>query len=271
MDLLLEAVRRRFGYDFQHYSRESLKRRVLQVLSNCGEQKISAIIPRLLYEPTFLNQFIATLAVTVTTLFRNPQVYQILRNEVIPILKTYPFFNIWHAGCATGEEVYSIAILLEEAGLLDRAQLYATDMNFQSLQIAQRGVYSTHNLPEYTDNYRLSGGQGKFEHYYQIQEGRICMDPELKRNMLFSTHNLADDTGFMEAHLILCRNVLIYFDRTLQNKVLHLIDDSLARGGFLCLGSKETLAFSEVAKQFTAVSESMRIFRKQVSPGKQLS
>lgn len=263
--LLLEALRLRFGYDFHHYSQDSLKRRILQSLTEYREKRVSAVIPRLLYEQTFLDQFIASLAVTVTTLFRDPPLYRILRDAVVPVLRTYPFVTLWHAGCATGEEVYAMAILLQEEGLLARAQFYATDLNGASLRIAEKGLYPAHKLKEYSDNYRQAGGKGTFMDHCQIKKKHLQMDPELKRNMLFSTHNLASDAVFTQAHVILCRNVLIYFNRTLQNKVLHLLSDSLVRGGFLCLGDKESLAFSEVANHFTVLSETMRVFKKQPS------
>ncbi|MEO5331698.1 MAG: protein-glutamate O-methyltransferase CheR [Magnetococcus sp. YQC-5] len=265
IQLLLEALRLRYGYDFRSYTRSSLNRRILHCLSICDFKYISEIIPRLLHEGMFLNRLISTLTVTVSSMFRDPDVFKALREKVIPILKTYPFINIWHAGCATGEEVYSMAILLKEVGLYDRAQFYATDMDEESLKKATDGNFPIEKLEEFSKNYQLAGGKKNFLDYVRIQGNVLQIDPALKKNVMFANHNLAGDGVFAEMHLILCRNVLIYFDATLQEKVIQLFSDSLARGGFLCLGSNETLEFTKLHDQFTPVIKKYRICRKIIS------
>ncbi|HIJ85708.1 MAG: cheR [Magnetococcales bacterium] len=263
VDLLLEALRRRFGYDFSHYSSEYVHRRLRDCLSHCHLTHISEIIPRLLYDRLFLETLIGRLTVTTTALFRDPTAYIALLEQVFPLLATYPFFNIWHAGCSTGEEVYSLAILLEEAGLYDRCRIYATDINGAALEQAREGVYPVARLEDSGKNYLLAGGRYQLCNWFHARYDLARFDPQLTRNVLFSQHNLATDGVFAETHLILCRNVLIYFDSTLQNRVLDLFHESLDLGGFLILGAQETLRFSGVHDCFVTVSEKEKLWRKR--------
>lgn len=265
IELVLEALRLRYGYDFRSYNRTSLSRRVRHCLSLCEFKHISQIIPRLLHEGLFLSRLISTLTVTVSSMFRDPEVFKSLQEKVIPVLKTHPFINIWHAGCATGEEVYSMAILLKEVGLYDRTQLYATDLDEDSLLKAAQGSFPLAKLEEFSANYKLAGGKKEFLDYAQIQDNVLQMDSGLKKNIMFANHNLAGDGVFAEMHLILCRNVLIYFEPVLQEKVLQLFSDSLSRGGFLCLGSHETVEFTKLHDQFTPVVKKFRICRKIIT------
>lgn len=263
VQLVLEALKLRYGYDFSNYARSSLTRRILHCLATCSLNHVSEIIPKLLHEGVFLNRLITTLSVTVTTMFRDPPVYKTLRDKVFPTLKKHPFINVWHAGCATGEEVYSLAIFLKEHKLYDQARIYATDLNDNALEKAKEGVYPKKNLAEYEKNYTKSGGNKKFSNYYQEKEGQLHMDASLKKNILFANHNLATDGVFSEMHLILCRNVLIYFDRTLQERVLKLFHQSLEPDGFLCLGDKENMDFFKERLHFKSISRNHRICQKK--------
>ncbi|MBF0370259.1 MAG: protein-glutamate O-methyltransferase CheR [Magnetococcales bacterium] len=263
IELLLEALRQRCGFDFQHYSQASLRRRLRHSLLPFNFEHISEAIPRIIHDRTFLDKLIYTLSVTVTELFRDPPFYRKVREKVIPILKTFPFINIWHAGCATGEEVYSMAIILKEEGLLDRARIYATDINGKSLEQAREGIYSIENLRDYTKNYQKAGGKLSLSDYYHSKYDLVRMDPELKENVVFANYNLVTDNVFTEVHLVFCRNVLIYFDRTLQDRVLNLFHDSLVRGGVLCLGTKESIGFSDVSGKFTTLSDHLKIYQKR--------
>jgi chemotaxis protein methyltransferase CheR len=264
IDLLLEAIYRRYGYDFRNYARSSLMRRLEYIRQKSGVARISDMIAKVLYDEEFVNKLLLDISVTVTEMFRDPEFFSELRHKVIPLLKTYPFVKIWHAGCATGEEVYSMAILLQEEGFYDRVQIYATDMNEASLQTAQEGIYPLENMRLFTTNYLKSGGRASFSDYYYAKYKMAKMDEKLNRNIVFTNHNLVTDSTFGEMHLIVCRNVLIYFDRTLQNKVFSLFHESLNHRGFLCLGSKESLEFSEIRQCYEAVSPKWKIFRKQL-------
>ncbi len=265
IQLLLQALRMRYGYDFSSYSRSSLHRRIRHCLSLCDFNHISEIIPPLLHEGLFLNRLISTLTVTVSSMFRDPKVFKAIREQVIPVLKTHPFINIWHAGCATGEEVYSMAILLREAGLYDRTHLYATDMNADSLQKAAEGIFPAEKFKEFSDHYKQAGGVHNLLDYGFIHGTVLKMNAALRKNMIFANHNLVSDHVFGEMHLILCRNVLIYFDLVLQEKVIQLFNDSLVRGGFLCLGQSETLQFTKLHNQFLHVDKKHKICRKIMS------
>ncbi|MBF0370400.1 MAG: protein-glutamate O-methyltransferase CheR [Magnetococcales bacterium] len=262
--LLLETLRLRFGYDFHNYAKASLNRRIRSCLASCMLDNIADIIPRLLHEGRFHNRLIAAMTVSVTTMFRDPKIYQGMREKVLPLLKTYPLVNIWHAGCSTGEEVYSMAIMLREEGLLKRVQIYATDLNEIALAKARTGLYSIDSLNEFSENYQKAGGSGLFTDHCRIKGGEVEMDPELCREVMFVRHNLVTDGVFGEMHLILCRNVLIYFDRSLQERVLGLFNESLVSGGFLCLGDKESLDYSDVRNRFKPVVKKLRIFRKRL-------
>ena len=217
---------------------------------------------RVLRDPDFLQQILLDFSINVTEMFRDPDFYKAIRKEVVPLLKTYPFIKIWHAGCSTGEEVYSMAILLQEEGLLERTQIYATDFNQNVLKSAKEGIYSVENVKEYTQNYLRAGGKENFSDYYTAHYDRVMMNKDLCENVLFAHHNLVTDSVFSEVNLVICRNVLIYFERVLQNRVVGLFKDSLISGGILCLGSKESLQFNEHAQLFSPFVGKEKIYRK---------
>lgn len=260
--LLIEALNQKYGYDFSHYSQASLKRRIHHFLSKTECRRVSELIPRLLYDTNFFKSLIRTLSIPVTEMFRDPFVYRMIRKKVVPYLKTYPFIKIWHAGCASGEEVYSIAILLKEEGLYDRAIIYATDFNDETLERAKSGIYPIDRIKEYTVNYQRAGGRNSLSSYYYSKYDSVIMNKALKKNIVFSSHNLATDSMFGEMHLIICRNVMIYFDKVLQNRVLKLFHESLAAKGFLCLGTKESLKFSEVEQHFKRFGNREKIYQR---------
>ncbi|MBN1657546.1 MAG: protein-glutamate O-methyltransferase CheR [Anaerolineae bacterium] len=262
IDLLLDALYRRYGYDFRHYAQASIRRRVLHLLAKSSCQRISDLIPRLLHDEAFSAAVINDLTITVTDMFRDPTFYWAVRQAVFPYLSTYPFFKAWVAGCATGEEVYSLAILLSEEGLYDRATLFGTDVNDTALQKAREGIFDLKNIQRYTANYQQAGGMRSFANYYHARYQSAIMDQALKSNITFASHNLVTDGVFSEVHLIFCRNVLIYFDRSLQSRVLEILADSLCRGGFLCLGMKETIEFSGVQDRFQVVDARAKIYQK---------
>lgn len=263
LHLFLEAMYQRYGYDFRHYAQASVRRRVRHLAAKNGYARVSEMLSRLLHDDVFAQAAIYDFSVTVTEMFRDPQFYSLLRKNVVPYLKTYPFIKVWHAGCATGEEVYSLAILLQEEGLYERATIFATDFNEAILEKAREGIYGLKDIRQYTSNYQQAGGTRSFADYYHAQYELAIMEQSLKRNITFASHNLVTDGVFGEMHLIFCRNVLIYFDKTLQNRVLSLFSDSLNRGGYLCLGSKETLEFSSVAGHFKVVDAAARIYQKR--------
>ena len=262
IDLLLEAVFRRYGHDFRHYARASVERRVRQFLPKIQCASVSEIIPKILHDEDVFAYFLRQLSIPVTEMFRDPPVYRALRDQILPVLKTYPFVRIWHAGCATGEEAYSLAILLQEEGLYKRSNIFATDFNDGVLQTAREGIYDLENVKLFSRNYQEFGGRQSFSEYYHAHYNAIALDNSLKEKITFANHNLVSDTVFTEAQLILCRNVLIYFDRDLQNRVLRLFRDSLAKGGFLVLGTKETLMFSDVRDDFSVIDDKMKIYKK---------
>lgn len=260
--VLLDGIRKRYGYDFSNYSTSSLHRRLELAREHAGVTRYTELLDLLFHDEQAFERFLPFLSVTVTEMFRDPAFYRGLRGRIIPMLKTFPFIKIWHAGCATGEEAYSMAILLHEEGYLDRARIYATDFNNHSLEVAQRAVYPSQNMKRDAKNYRASGGHRDFSSYYRAGYEFAKIKSFLKDRITFSYHNLVTDGVFGEMNLILCRNVLIYFDRDLQNRVLQLFESSLRHGGVLCLGSKETLAFSSVASTFTAIDGGQKIYRK---------
>lgn len=261
LKLLIEAINTRYEYDFSDYAQASFKRRVKNFMVKKGLSSISQIIPLVLHDKNYFFDFIYSLSVTVTEMFRDPFVYKAIRKHVIPYLKTFPFLKIWHAGCATGEEVYAMAILLAEEGLLARTQIYATDFNDLSLTTAKNGIYSLEQIKSYTDNYNKAGGTASFSDYFHAQYDSAIMDSELKKNIVFTNHNLAIDSSFGEMHFIVCRNVLIYFNRNLQDRVLCLFVESLHDKGFICLGTKESLFYSSVQNKFNTVAENEKIFQ----------
>ena len=235
VEAFVAAMKAMHGYDFTGYGRASLQRRLQGLVMEGGYENLSALTGRVLRDPKLVPGIVAGLSVPVSEMFRNPSVFAALKNEVLPVLASYPRFNIWQAGCAHGEEVYSLAILLEEAGLYDRAQIFATDFSDAALARAQEGIFPAREAKTYSENYLAAGGTRSLSDYYVARYERIKLDERLQRNVNFANHNLATDGVFCEANLILCRNVLIYFNNTLQNRVLELFRDSLVRGGFLCL------------------------------------
>ena len=263
ISLLLEAIYQKYGYDFRQYSEAHIRRRIMNRMAMSGLGDVSQIQSKVLNDETFASQVLQDLSITVTEMFRDPGFYRSLRENVIPILKTYPFIKIWHAGCATGEEAYSMAIIMQEEGLYDRTTIYATDFNPRALNQAKEGIFSNKTMKEYTANYQLSGGKDSFSSYYTSDHGNVIMNQSLKKNIVWANHNLVTDSVFAEAHLILCRNVLIYFDKNLQNKVQKLFHNSLINGGILCLGSKESLRFTDLHGEYTELDKKHRIFKKK--------
>ena len=265
IELLLEAIYRRYGYDFRDYSRAHVKRRILHRLANSGLKSISEIQGQVLHNKDCFESLIRDLSINVTEMYRDPGFYKIVRDEVIPILRTYPYLKIWHAGCSTGEEVYSFAIMLKEEGLNNRTQIYATDINRDVLEVAKKGIYSIENIKNYTANYQKAGGRNSFSDYYIAKYNSVMVDPLLKQNIVFAEHNLVTDSVFAEVNMVVCRNVLIYFNRELQNKVLRLFDKSLVKGGFIGLGNKETLMFTDISSAYSVLSEREKVYKKKIS------
>lgn len=261
VDLFVRALRLRHGYDFSQYAPASLKRRVLQLVQSEQTGTVSELTTRVLHDPDFLAVALEGLSVPVSEMFRDPDVFRALREQVFPVLASYPQINIWQAGCAHGQEVYSLAILLEEAGLYERAQIYATDFNENALVHAQEGIYPAREAQLWSRNYLAAGGSHSLADYYSARYERIKLDQRLRRNVIFANHNLVADEVFCEAHLVLCRNVLIYFSDPLQDRTLSLFRDSLVRGGFLCLGTRESLDFAPSAADFAPVDAALRIYR----------
>jgi chemotaxis protein methyltransferase CheR len=259
--LFLEALNLRHGYDFRQYAPASLKRRVLALTAALNARSISEITEKLIHDEALLPKVIEKLSVPVSEMFREPRTFALLREMVLPQLASFPHVNIWQAGCAHGEEVYSLAILLAEAAITTRAQIYATDISDAALTRAQEGIYPSREMPLYRENYKVAGGTRQLDDYCTERYNYVKMHDELRGRITFANHNLVSDGVFGEMHLILCRNVLIYFNDALQDRVLHLFRDSLARGGYLCIGSKETLAYSGVKDQFRALRKGIPLFK----------
>jgi chemotaxis protein methyltransferase CheR len=266
LDLFVRALKLRHGYDFGEYARASFRRRVQTLLQTLNCATIGEMTGRVLRDDTLLPQVIAGLSVPVSEMFRDPPVFRALREEVLPLLASYPRINVWQAGCAFGQEVYSLAILLEEAGLYDRSQIYATDFSDAAIARAQEGIFPAREARLYSENYLAAGGRHSLADYYHARYELITIDARLRRNVTFANHNLVCDGVFCEAHLILCRNVLIYFTDPLQNHVLELFRDSLVRKGFLCLGTRENISFARAAKDFRAIDPKLRIFQLDRTP-----
>jgi chemotaxis protein methyltransferase CheR len=260
---ILDIIFRKYGYDFREYSEAHIKRRLYSRMLMTGIDDVDQFKNRIINDDLFAAGLIHELSITVTEMFRDSSFYRSVRENVIPILKTYPFIKIWHAGCSTGEEAYSMAILLKEEGLYDRSTIYATDFNQRALNLAKDGIYSNELIKEYTTNYQLSGGKESFSDYYTSNYDHVIMRQSLKKNIVWANHNLVTDSVFAEVHLILCRNVMIYFDKTLQNKVQKLFFESLVNGGVLCLGSKESLKFTELFYEYVEVDKVHRIYKKK--------
>jgi chemotaxis protein methyltransferase CheR len=262
VDLLLEALVRYWGYDFRHYARPSLIRRIRKVLHNQGLPSMSALQERLLRDAGMMNEFVDMVGVHTTAMFRDPDFYLALRREVVPLLRTYPFIRIWHAGCATGEEVYSLAILLQEEGIYDRCRLYATDLSDGVLEKARKGIFPLAAMRDYTMAYQSSGGRQEFSSYYSADQKSAILKQSLRSNVIFAQHNLASDGVFNEFHLVLCRNVGIYFDEPLRQRMHELIYNSLVPLGLIGLGKKESLRFTTYAERYHELPSEVRLYRK---------
>ena len=262
IELLLEGVFRHYGFDFRAYAYASIRRRLWKRVEGEELRSISELQAKILHDQEAMERLLLDLSVNVTAMFRDPTFYREFRAKVIPLMRTYPFIRIWHAGCSTGEEVFSMAILLEEEGLYDRARLYATDINDVVLQRAKQGIFPLDRMQEYTDNYMKAGGTRSFSEYYTAKYDGALFSPALTRNIVFSQHNLVTDRSFAEFHVIFCRNVLIYFDKTLQNRVHSLFYDSLVMFGIMALGSKESLKFSQYEPCYERLSDSEKLYRK---------
>ncbi len=261
--LLLDAVFGRYGYDFRGYARASIRRRILQFMGMTGVDSISDMIPRLIHDSSFFEKMVREFSITVTEMFRDPSLFLSLRQNILPLLKSYPFIRIWHAGCATGEEAYSLAILMQEEELGKKATFFATDFNDNALKKARDGIFELDHAKAYTQNYQQAGGKHSFSEYYHSRYGALAVKRALKEKITFANHNLVTDQVFSETHLILCRNVLIYFNKKLQERVLRLFYESLVHGGFLCLGMKESLLFSGYQDRFKVIDQKNKIFQKR--------
>lgn len=263
IQLLLEALYQRYHYDFRHYARASIKRRLVQARAQLGFPSVSAMQDRVLHDPAMLPRLLSFLTVQVSEMFRDPSYFRALREKVLPHLRTYPSLKVWIAGCSTGEEVYSLAILFREEGLYDRTIFYATDINPDALATAESGVYALDRIRKFTENHQASGGKSSLSDYYTAAYGRAAFDNSLRNRVVFSDHSLVTDAVFAEMHLISCRNVMIYFDRPLQDRAIGLFRESLTRKGFLGLGSKESLRFSAHAAAFVEFAAAEKIYQRR--------
>jgi chemotaxis protein methyltransferase CheR len=262
MRLLLEAVYRHHGYDFRGYARGSLRRRLWRRIEAESLQTISGLQEKVLHDPSAMDRLLIDLSISVTAMFRDPSFYLGFRSKVVPLLRTYPFIRIWAAGCSSGEEVYSMAILLREEGLHERARIYATDMNQPILDNARRAVIPLERMRAYTQNYIRAGGKRAFSEYYEADGKNARVDSDLLSNVVFAQHNLVSDRRFNEFNVILCRNVMIYFDRELQDHVHDLLYESLVRYGILALGHKETIRFTSHAGRYEELDPVEKIYRR---------
>lgn len=263
IELLLNDVLELYGYDFNLYSKASLFRRINRLYSLDKFTSFGNFRNKIITDKDYFKRFIEEITVNVTEMFRDPYFYKTIREELLPQLATKPFIRIWHAGCSTGEEVYSMAILLQEANLLKKSLIYATDINPDVLEKAKSGIFPLSQLRQYSENYILSGGRQDFSSYYSANYGSAKFNESLSERMIFSTHNLVSDGSFNEFHLIMCRNVFIYFDKDLQQHVFNLFDSSLEKLGYLAMGSKETLKFSPIFPKYKQIGKE-KIWRKIV-------
>ncbi|QCR33704.1 protein-glutamate O-methyltransferase CheR [Lysinibacillus sp. SGAir0095] len=262
VDLLLKAIFRLSGYDFRLYNRSSITRRIHNRMRVSNLSTITQLTNLVIHDQDYLHQILNDFSINVTEMFRNPSFFRAFRNEVIPKLRDYPEIRIWHAGCATGEEVFSMAILMEEEGLMDKTTIFATDMNEDVLEKAKNGVFPIHKMQAYTKNYQLAGGKESFSKYYKTDRQNAYFHNSLLKNIIFAQHNLVTDQSFNEFHVIICRNVLIYFTQLLQNQVQNLFYESLMNGGYLGLGDKETLRFVDIMSNYHEVNGNERIYQK---------
>ena len=266
--LLFDAIYLKYHYDFRGYAEASAKRRVRTAMIRLACATVSQLQDRVLHDPAAFADVLDVLTVPVSEMFRDPGYFKALRDRVVPILRTYPSLKVWVAGCSTGEEAYSLAILLREEGLLERTIIYATDINPRTLQQAEAGIYDIDRVPGFSENYRRSGGRASLSEHYTARYGRAVIDKSLKRHIVFSDHSLATDSVFAEVQLVSCRNVLIYFKRELQDRAVGLFHEALCRRGFLGIGSKESLHWSAYAAAFEDVAGEDRIFQKRDEDGR---
>jgi len=263
LDLLMEAIYRKYHHDFRGYAVSSMKRRLRHALTKLGCGTLSRLQERILREPEIFRELLSLLTIQVSEMFRDPDFFRTIRSEVVPVLATYPSLKIWIAGCSMGEEVYSYAILLREEGLLDRTLIYATDIDPDALRAAEAGVYPLDRLAGFSEAYLAAGGRGSLADYYSVAYDSAVFDSSLRKDIVFADHSLATDGVFGEMQLVSCRNVLIYFDRELQDRAVALFRDSLCRKGFLALGSRETLEFSRHTADFALFSRPQKIYRRE--------
>ena len=263
VQMLLDDVNTHYGYDFRNYAQSSLIRRLSRIMHVSKLPSFAEMRYKVIHDEEFFEYFLQEVTVNETEMFRDPEFFNALRKEVLPLLSTYPLIRIWHAGCSTGEEVYSMAIMLLEEGLLHRSLLYATDLNQHVLEIAKRGAYSMQEMKLNTENYISAGGNQELSSYYEVKNGQAIFSDILKNRMIFSMHNLEADQSFNEFNLIVCRNVLIYFNKSLQDKVLRLFNESLSNFGFLVLGVKESLNFTDIKENFKPVNQSQKIYKRK--------
>ncbi|HEY9760666.1 MAG TPA: protein-glutamate O-methyltransferase CheR [Oculatellaceae cyanobacterium] len=264
IDQLLEKIFDKYGFDFREYARASFKRRLGAVLRAEHIVTISELEQRVLTEPTLMHRFVHSITVSTTSMFRDPTFYGAFRNIVLPVLRTYPFVRFWHAGCATGEEVYSYAILLQEEALADRCRIYATDIDAVSVEKAKAGVFNMSSMKEYSTNYIQAGGKYSLSNYYTAMNEHAVFSKALRENIVFAQHNLVSDSSFNEFHVILCRNVMIYFNNQLREKVLSLFHDSLCPFGILGLGSKESLRFTSIDPCYEQLVAGEQLYRRVI-------
>jgi chemotaxis protein methyltransferase CheR len=262
LELLLEAVFRQYGYDFREYARTSIRRRIRNIMTGEGLQTISALQDRILHDLAVWERFLQGISVSVSAMFRDPHFFLAFRRHAVPVLRTYPFIRIWQAGCSLGEEAYSLAILLQEEGLYDRSLIYATDINESTLRQAREGIYPAELMQKYTQNYMLAGGQRSFSEYYTARYEFALMRPALQQNIVFSQHNLVSDGAFNEFNVVLCRNVMIYFSRPLQERTHTLFQRSLSMFGILGLGAKETLRFLPQEAMYEQFEPGEKLYRR---------
>ena len=263
LHLLIDAIYLKYHYDFRRYALASLKRRLAAAMTRFNCRSLSQLQDRVLHDPAIFPALLDFLTVPVSEMFRDPSYFRSLRATVVPLLRTYPSLKVWVAGCSTGEEVYSLAILLREEGLLARTLIYATDINPHTLQKAATGVYEVERIAGFTEAHRRSGGSSSLSDYYTAAYDRAVFDKSLKEHIVFSDHSLATDSVFAEVHLVSCRNVLIYFNRDLQDRAVGLFREALCRKGFLGIGSKESLRFSSHADSFSELVHEDRIYQKR--------
>jgi chemotaxis protein methyltransferase CheR len=262
IDLVLEGIYQQYGYDFRDYARGSIKRRLWRRVYAEGLESISGLQERVLHDQDAMNRLLKDLSINVTSMFRDPDFFIAIRRKVVPMLRTFPFIRIWNAGCSTGEETYSLAILLSEEGLADRTKIYATDINETVLDLAKQGVFPLDKMRDYTENYIAGGGKTAFSEYYVADELGARFDDSLRENVIFAQHNLVSDRSFNEFQMIICRNVMIYFDRSLQERVHDLFYSSLGMSGVLALGRKESIKFTRNASAYEEIDPNEKLYKR---------